>query len=60
MVWDVSSLHCLSAGQQNDTSRGNIHSEKPLQQAEPFNSQHKIKKLCLDDALSAGLIIFSV
>lgn len=54
------SPHCLSGGQQNDSSRGIIPSEKPLQQAELLNSQHKIKKLRLDDTLSGGLVIFPI
>lgn len=59
-VWKLFSPHWLSGGQQNDSSRGIITSEKPLQLAEPLNSQHKIKKLRLDDALSGGLIIFPI
>lgn len=43
--------------QQNDTSRVIGPGEKPLQQAEPFNSHHKTKKLRLDESLSGGLIM---
>lgn len=51
------SSHRLLGGQQNDSSRGIIPSEKPLQQPEPLNAHHKMKKVRLDDALSGALII---
>lgn len=51
------SMYFLTGVQQNDTSRVTGPSEKPLQQAEPFNSHHKTKKLRLDESLSGGLIM---
>eukprot|EP00066_Takifugu_rubripes_P010383 XP_003978174.2 PREDICTED: uncharacterized protein C2orf42 homolog isoform X2 [Takifugu rubripes] len=46
--------HSSNGGQQNEINRGAIPGEKPLQQAEPFNSQNKTKKLRLDDALAGS------
>lgn len=51
------SMCFLSGVQQNDTSRVISPTEKPLPQAEPFNSHHKTKKLRPDESLSGGLII---
>lgn len=51
------SMYFLSGVQQNDTSRVISPTEKPLPQAEPFNSHHKTKKLRPDESLSGGLII---
>ncbi|XP_073333497.1 uncharacterized protein C2orf42 homolog [Pagrus major] len=43
-----------SGVQQSPTSRVISPSEKPLHQAETFNSHHKTKKLRLDDSLSGS------
>lgn len=50
-------MYFLSGVQQNDTGRVISPIEKSLQQAEPFNSHHKTKKLRLDESLSGGLVI---
>lgn len=47
----------FQGAQQSSTSRVISPSERPLHQAETFNSHHKTKKLRLDDSLSGGLIV---